>query len=172
MGFENSAGLGVNAHYGPRTTDKTGGGVYTNKLDNDILELEFSYDDLPDENTAFKHLIPANAAILRAELVVLTAFAGGTSYDIGLVQDGGSAIDADGIDAAIALASINAVGARVRCDGALVAAETVDATSASTTEPLIYSQPTIGSNAGSVKVAATGTFTAGKARLVIEYRKL
>ena len=62
-------------------------------------------------------------------------------------------IDADGIDAAVAAAAMSSVGETVLCDGALVQATAG-----------------IGSAAGQLVVAATGTYTAGEARVIIKYR--
>lgn len=156
--------------YGPRVIEDKLPTKYVGDKGEEVLEVTFSYDDLPtyglDEAI---YRIPANARIKEATLTVITAFAGGTSYDIGLYQEDGTVIDADGIDAAIALAAINTAGNRVRSDGALVSSFTVDATSVSTTEPPAYTAPTIGAAAGQIVVAATGTFTAGKARLRVVY---
>lgn len=95
--------------------------------------------------------IPAGAHITRAVLVVTTAFAGGTSLTIGLAQKGGSVIDADGIDAAVAAADL-AANKVVQCDGALVGAVA-----------------TVGANNAYVYTTASGTFTAGAATLYIWY---
>lgn len=127
------------------------------------MVVDINWDDLPtfttDSNndgslnkfSGQDNFIPANSFITNAYLVVETAFADGTSYDIGLYDEDGSAIDADGIDAGVALAALGADEAVV-CDGALV-----------------RGTATIGSSNGYLVVAETGTFTAGKAKLFIEY---
>jgi hypothetical protein len=113
------------------------------------LEYTFSYDDLPVNGLDELILrVPANAVIKSAHIRVLTAAAGGTSYDFGLYQPDGTVIDADGIDAAVATAALTA-GAHIACDGALIGAS-------------------IGADAGQLVVAATGTFTAGKFQVVLE----
>lgn len=116
------------------------------------IALPFKYDNLPTNSTndAGVLSIPAHAQIVDARLETKVAFAGGTSYDIGLVQSDGTAIDVDGLFAALALASINAKGKWANGAGALVGAG-------------------IGANAGQIKVTATGTFTAGEARLLVTY---
>ena len=126
------------------------------------MVVDINYDDLPTfttdanndgTNEAFSDqdaYIPAGSYITKATLIVETAFAGGTSYDIGLYNQAGSVIDADGIDAGVALAVMDANMA-VDCDGLLVA-----------TQDLVTADAYL-------VVAATGTFTAGKAKLVIEY---
>lgn len=95
--------------------------------------------------------IPAGSYITKATLVMTEAAAGGTSVSIGLAQPDQTVIDADGIDSGILTAEM-AADMAVDCDGALVS-----------------TQATIGSERGVVYITRTGTFTAGKADLVIEY---
>ncbi len=122
-----------------------------------VLSHTFSFDDLPVASLDEANLgLPANSFIESVSLRVITAFAGGTSYLIGLEEADGSTIDADGISgAAIILAEMDAVGDNVVCDGALV--------------NLLVG---IGTAAGKVVVAETGNYTAGKAVLEIRYREL
>src|SRR5688572_21309346 len=64
--------------------------------------------------------IPADSLLLSATLFVTTAFAGATAVmDIGTYNAAGTAVDDDGIDSAVAVATLvdNAV---VTCDGALI----------------------------------------------------
>ena len=141
-------------HYGTREIEDVLPSKYKTHGGEDVLEYTFSFDDLPTNGQDEAILrIPANARIKEATLTVITAFAGGTSYDIGLDQPDGTVIDVDGIDAAVATAAIDAVGETVIMNGALVGG-TVG----------------IGANAGQLTVVATGTYTAGKARirLVVE----
>jgi len=105
----------------------------------------------PSDNEAF---IPAGSYITSASLVVTTAFASGGSatLSIGAYQQDGTTVDADGIDATIALAAL-AANKAVACDGALVGGTaTVGAAD-------VYIKPDYG----------TAAFTAGAAKLVIEY---
>lgn len=155
---------GLTRHYGPQDKrDKAyqivdvGGGIKQ-------LVIDFSFDDLPgfdadasggttpDSFSDAIPAIPALAAIVSARFLVTTAFADGTSYTVGLHEQDGTAIDADGLFTAsnLPVADIDAVGDFVVGDGALVGAS-------------------IGADKGYVRVAASGTFTAGKARMVIEY---
>jgi len=124
------------------------------------MVVDFSYDNLPMATAANfadagNQVIPRGSFIVAARIEAVTAFAGGTSYDIGLVQadDGSTAIDADGLFAAAALllATINTSGKWLLGAGALVGAVS------STTK------------AGLIKVTATGTFTAGRAKLYVTY---
>ena len=99
--------------------------------------------------------IPANSYITGAHLMVTTAFTSGGSATLGIgaYNSAGSAIDADGIDAAIALSAINATTKAVACDGALVGAAIMTGAADA------YIKPNYG----------TAAFTAGAAKLVITY---
>lgn len=106
----------------------------------------------PDANDAF---IPAGSYIKNAYLIVETAFTSGgaATLNIGTYQSDGTAIDADGIDAAIALAALNAGDKVVVCDGVQVGGTT-----------------TVGSNKAYVEFDYdTAAYTAGKAKLYVEY---
>ena len=105
----------------------------------------------PAANDAF---IPAGAYITKATLIVTTAFAGtSAALNIGLQTAAGSAIAAQGIDAAIAVTDINAIGEVVACNGTYVAGVT-----------------TVGSANAYVSFDYdTAAFTAGAGKLVIEY---
>jgi len=105
----------------------------------------------PDDHDPF---IPAGSFIKSASLVVTAAFTSGgaATLTIGAYDQAGTAIDADGIDAAIALAAVGADKA-VACDGALVGGTA-----------------TVGSDDAYIKANyGTAAFTAGAATLVIEY---
>lgn len=142
----------IRNHYGERKViEKFGGNPITSGTTEEAV-WEFSYDDLPTYSTGeMEKYIPANAFIKSSHLEVIEAFTGGTSYNFGLYQGDGTVIDADGIDAAVATAALTA-NAWIVNDGALVGAA-------------------VGAADGQLTVAATGTFTAGKARLIIEYVK-
>lgn len=102
--------------------------------------------------------IPANAIIVNADLVITTPFtsAGAATLTIGTYNAAGTAIDADGIDATIAITAIDADGDVVQCDGAQVSG-------------LV----TVGGAAAYVgAIYGTAAFTAGAAKLIIEYIKV
>ncbi len=105
----------------------------------------------PQDHDAF---IPAGSYITGAHLLVSTAFTSGGSatLTVGTYTQAGAAVDADGIDAAIALAAIGADKA-VACDGAAVGG-TATVGGADVYVEAIY---------------GTAAFTAGEAKLVIEY---
>lgn len=129
------------------------------------MVVDINFDDLPTfttdsdndgTNDAFSgqdNYIPAGSFITRAIFVVETAFAGGTSYDIGLYDEDGTVIDVDGIVDAMLLAEIDDdVNNAHVCDGDLVGG-------------ILH----IGAANGYLVVTEAGTFTAGKGKLLIEY---
>jgi len=143
-------------HYGPRPIEELAGSRYAGSQGVKKLNFTFSHDSLPVHDLdLLVPVLPANCRIMKATLRVHEAFAGGTSYDIGLVEPDGTAVDAAGIDDDILLAAIDTVGETVLCNGALV-------------DNLLG----IGVAAANVEVVATGTFTAGKATLEVEFEEL
>lgn len=100
--------------------------------------------------------IPANALIVDANLIMTTAATSGgaATLTIGTYNAAGTAIDADGIDATIALTAIDAIGDVVQCDGAQVNGLVTVGTAAAYVG-LIY---------------GTAVFTAGAGKLIISYQ--
>lgn len=159
MSFETDAKRSVYNHYGERTTN----GKFGSEVPSDgfIKEVswDFSYNDLPAGSTNKLFLyVPSGAKPLEAYFQVITAFAGGTSYDIDLVTSAGAAIGAgtDKLWDAVTLAEIDA-------------SETVlkSSTHAGTNSGNALEVP-LTSN-GYLAVAATGTFTAGRGRITLKY---
>ncbi len=143
-------------HYGPRDIEQTIGAAHASVAGETTLTTTFTFDDLPV--AGLDALIPRIAGrshIKKATLRILEAFVGGTTVTIGLETTAGGTIDADGIDATIATAVIDAVGDTVNCDGALVG--------------LLVG---IGAADANVVVTTAGTYTAGKAVLEIVYAEL
>lgn len=151
----------VTASYGQRSLDSKFGAT-SNDGGGALKEAvwQFSYNDLPtsSSNTAFTLTLPAGCTPVEAYFDVMTAFAGGTSYDIDFVTSGGSAIGSgtDKLWDGLALAEIDS------------------------TVTVLPARPHAGTNsgnaldvplasAGQLKVTATGTFTAGEARIVVKY---
>lgn len=102
-------------------------------------------------------VLPANSVIMAATLV-MTASAtsgGAATLDIGTYNAAGSAVSATGIDSAIALTAIDAIGETVRCDGTLT-----------TTGSPATVDTYIGLKWN------TAAYTAGAGKLYIEYIKL
>lgn len=138
---------GARTSFGPRTTEtKVPASVLTLGAKKQLV-LPVKYDDLAthEEGDVTGASIPANALITGVYAsAATTAFAGGTSYAINLVEDDGTAITS--VVSAITLAEMNS-GAVVSVDDA-----------------------TVGSTGPAyVEVVATGTFTAGVGAVVIEY---
>ncbi len=153
MTFEVDPKRAVTNSYGVRVTKQKYGGV----INEDVIKsasYTFSYDDLPNWTAQKLELvIPANAKILFARLDVLVGFVGGTSYTVGTSKSSdGTVVNATGLFTAanLPVASIGARGNFIIGSGAQVGA-------------------TVGVDAVEVAVVATGTFTAGKARITIQY---
>lgn len=131
---------------GQRTTY---GEVQETRVVVDWADLEaFGTETIFDGSTT----IPNGAHIKSAEFYVDEAFAGATAtLGFGLIdQDRSTAIDADGIDAAIAVTAIDALGDTITCDGALI--------------------NTTLTNTGLVTATVgTANFTAGKGVLTIKW---
>jgi len=155
MSYTNSDGLFV-------ITNNAQGAVRDNGLNaqNGVKTMVFEIKDAtklgtsavdPQPNDAF---IPAGSYITKASLVVTTAFTSGGSatLTIGLQQADGTIIDADGIDATVAVADL-AANKAVVANGALVGG-TATIGAADAYMSVIY---------------GTAAFTAGAAKLVIEY---
>lgn len=140
--------------FGRRTTEKSAALVLPSSGPTKTMVVPFNFDELPGVgdslNDATYGLIPAYAHIKSSILFVETAFLGGTSYNIGLHLPDSTVVDLDGIDAAVLTAALTANTPIVN-DGALVGAGNV------------------GAAAAQVTIVATGTFTAGTGKIVIEY---
>lgn len=100
---------------------------------------------------------PAYSSVLRVIVIVDEVAAGGTSFTVGTYNKAGTAIVATGLVTATegVLANIDTLGARTYGAGALVSSAVETAS--------------VGANAAFPAVAATGTFTAGKGRIIVEY---
>lgn len=126
----------------------TGTVNYTSDLNNDNTLDGFNSGDV---------YLPANSSVLRATWIAKDAAAGGTSFTVGTYTQAGAAIAATGLITATegVLANTNAAGKRIYGAGALVS------TTAGTAG--------VGTADAYIGVSTTGTFTAGKGRLIIEY---
>lgn len=159
MSFENSAGLNVRNSYGPRTTNNKFGGKLPGDGGIKQLEYVFSYDDLPAASLLeMEHLMGDNALIVDANFEVIVGFAGGTSYDIDVVDTAGGAIGTgeDKLWDLLAVADINVAGER-----------SVSSTHGGTNSGNALNVQLV--SPAQLQVVATGTFTAGKARILIDY---
>jgi hypothetical protein len=148
---------GLLIKYGPDRHLDSRPGVIQSNDPVETMEVPFTYDNLPGAVNGDYGIvnIPAGAYLVSAYIEVGTQFAGGTSLAIGTEQNDGTAIDADGIftDAELPLANLT-VGAVIAASAGADVGTIIDA-----------------SNDAYVVVTATGTFTAGTAKLVIKYIK-
>ena len=101
--------------------------------------------------------IPANAFIVDAFWQTHTAWIGGTSWNVGLVELDGTGGDPNGLWAALPIASVNAIG------------ETAPGTIATYGGALVGAVAGIGTTDLYLEITPTGTFTAGAARIVLRY---
>lgn len=102
-------------------------------------------------------VIPAGAYITNAYIISETTFTSGgaATLTVGLYNAAGTAIDADGIDATVALAALTADDVVV-CDGALAGGVLTIG----------------GADAYVGAIYGTAAYTAGAAKVVIEYVKV
>jgi len=151
MSYYNADGLYVLTNGDQGAVNDKGANVYS-VIKTLVVDVDLETDISPKANDPF---IPAGSYIKSATAVVTEAAAGGTSVNIGLssLASNGTAtpIDADGIDAGVLTAAL-AANLAVVCNGALVGGTAG-----------------VGSANAYVTTTATGTFTAGKFKLVIEY---
>lgn len=151
MSWLNDDGLII--EFGVEKTTKQKGGESSTDGDTRVYTFDIDAADLVvGAVTVLARLnVPSTAFIKSAELSVNTAFAGGGTLDLGFVEnDNATEIDYDGIDAAIATASMTE-GDLITADGAKIGT-------------------TLG-GAQPAKVMArcnTTAFSAGKARLTLE----
>ena len=158
MSYTNSDGLYVltNGDQGTVLTQGTTAGSNRQVMVLDYtltgLGTTFGSSNINPQNP----FIPAGSVILSATIVMTTAATSGGSatLTIGTYNSAGTAIDADGIDATVAVAALGA-SATVRCDGAHL-----------TTDGYLTANAYIGA------IYATAAFTAGVAKVIIEYAKV
>ena len=154
MSYTNEDGLYVLSNGAEGTVANDGGAL------NSVKYLVIDFPDATEIGSAavaptgMEAYIPAGSYITKASLVVTTAWTSGGSgtLGIGLQTAAGVAIDADGIDAAIAKTAL-AADTAVICNGALVGGTA-----------------TIGAADAYISfIYGTAVFTAGAGKLVIEY---
>ncbi len=151
MSWENVNGR--QTHFGALEADNKFGGEVADGGAQREARLTFSYDDLPaaDADNEMLKAIPSGAAITEAYIKVLEAMDGSSgTLTVGVAQaDGGVAIDADGIDVAVAQASLTA-GAVITCNGALIGGSAL-------------------SERGVIVATTGGTVSAGRFEVVVKY---
>lgn len=157
MSWTNSDGLRIMFGTEKGEANDTGShavpAIHTMEVDIDWSDITAAASHITNQtvNDAF---IPAGAYIKSATIIPSTAFtsAGSATLTVGLCQADQTVIDADGIDATVAKAAL-AANTVVACDGALVGGTA-----------------TVGANDAYVYfTTGTAAWTAGRARLIIEY---
>lgn len=149
---------GLRVRFGTLDSQPAPGVVSTGGVEHEI-RVELVGTDLGtavlDRDIMHGAVIPSGAVISQATLYVTTAFTSGGAATLTIgtykVSDN-TALDADGIDAAVALTAIDADGDWFECDGAQVA-----------TPSAITADCYIGA------IYGTAAFTAGQATLVVRY---
>lgn len=157
MSYTNNSGLYVLTR-GDQGTVREGGVTERGQL---VLEFDLTTLGTSISSTdidPYDAVIPNGAVITGATLVMTDAATSGGSatLTIGTYNSAGTAIDADGIDAAIALTAIDADNDVVRCDGA-------QATGVG---------GKLAANAYVKAIYGTAAFTAGTAKLVVDFEKV
>lgn len=136
---------GVAAHYGPREVNNSHGGQESTKMGvTKTAEWDFKFDNLPavlDSN--LPQVIPGNASVINATVFVDDNWTGATALSVDLVEKDGT----------VALADI--VPATDLDEGDVTTADVGTKVSA---------------NPVQLVVTTTGTATAGKARVVVQYK--
>ena len=194
MGFESNTGLGTWNHYGPRVVDnKYGGDVGTRgsvkeaRWDVDLAQEitgapTTSNEVITSGTVGFQYIIPAYANILSCRAMVVEALsttggsaAAAASFQVGLEQADGTAIDVDGLidatDGALTIAANDNAQPRGSYLQGGSAALVPDYGTAATPAETV----SIGANAGELtaKVVIDNitdmTAIAGKIRIVVEY---
>lgn len=157
MSYVNADGLNVLVHGDQGVVQDKGtvksGVVQTlvyNIADATAIGSTFGASDIDPQDP----VIPAGAYIKAAYIISETTFTSGgaATLTVGLYNAAGSAIDADGIDATVAIAALTAADV-VKCDGAL-AGGVLTVGAADAYVGAIY---------------GTAVYTAGAAKVVIEY---
>lgn len=157
MAYTNADGLRVLMHGDAGQVRKVGGTADEQLrviIDLATLGTSVTVNDID----VYDAVIPAGSVITSATLAITDAATSGGSatLTIGTYGEDGTAIDADGIDAAIALTAIDAANDVVRCDGA-------QATGVA---------GKLAVDAHVKAIYGTAAFTAGTAVLLVEYTKV
>lgn len=144
---------GLRQGYGARDSKNENAATVRTQGNIEVWQFPIDYDTLATIGTApvSKSIpIPANSTILRGQLQVTTAFAGGTNIDFGLMNSAGTAIDDDGLDSAVLTSAMTPANTIVTFDGALIGAN-------------------VGTADAYFGTVVTGTYTAGAGIVTVEY---
>lgn len=150
----------------PRELANKGGAVKEMIIDYDLAQLsamggtsfttDINNDGTRDGFNDGDYRLPKRSSVLRVTILATESAAGGTSITVGTYTKAGAAVAATGLVTATEGVTANlAAGKRTFGAGALAAA-------AAGTDG-------VGANDVYVAIASTGTFTAGKGRILVEY---
>lgn len=152
--WNNADGLRVG--FGTRTQERQEAGVHNTLGKSEEARLDISWQSGSGATNGAFILIPAGSAVKNVRLEVDQSFAGGTSITFG------DAADADGWITATAASAANlaTAGRHIPGDGVYAVAAT---TPPSQQVPKVYATDT------KLFITVAGTFTAGRANIVVEY---
>ena len=156
MSWLNDDGLFVK--FGTEKPAVDGAGENTTDGDIRTIAVEIGFAEMGATGTTILSdgvSIPSGVFLESATFTVTTAFVGATAtLGFGTIDTDRSTVhDVDGIDAAIAITAIDAIGDTIACDGALIG------TVLSNSTPMLLTS-----------TVATAALTAGAGQLVIKYR--
>lgn len=115
------------------------------------LELEVYFDEANTGASAKNAVLPVGAVVLSATVYVKQAFVGGTALNVGTIKNDGSGAAATALVTATESAVANlTAGAVIKGAGALIGA-------------------TVATDPVQITCAPTGSHTAGRATVLIEY---
>ncbi len=146
---------GLFVGYGTRTSDNENAATVRTMGNVEILQFPLNWDSLPASGTApsVKSVsIPRHSTMVAGNFRVSEAFLSGTNIDFGTMNSAGTAIDDDGFDGAVTAAAM-ALNAVIDFNGALM--NDIDVS--------------IGTVDAFFATVVTGTFTAGKGIVTLEY---
>jgi len=159
MAFEDSAGINVRNHYGPRVINNKFGGELPGDGAIRQIEYVFDYDELPQNDTGeMSVLLPDNSVLVDVYWHTLVPFVGVTSYNVDLVEQDGS--------------SIGLLSDKIFNDLLLVEIDTAGEVNLSSTHTGTNSGNALGIaiiEPSNLHIVATGVATAGRARVVLDY---
>jgi len=147
MAYENTSGIGVHAHYGPR---EVGSSIGVERSTDSFHQLSVYFNE-NTFNDGFipAYVIPTGAKFIRGVLTVEQALVGATVVLVGEAENEAT----NGVDISTLFGS---VGTKVLAVGDTAGEWAFGATAALTTDQ-------------TVGVAVTGTATAGRGTLTLEY---
>ncbi len=151
--WTNSDGLFVG--FGTRDSSNQNAATVRTMGNVEIMQFPLNFDNMPASGTAPSSksiLIPRHSTMTAGNFRVSEAWAGGTNIDFGTMDSAGVAIDDDGFDVAVLTAALT-LDAVIDFNGALM--NDIDTS--------------IGVVDTYFATLVTGTFTAGKGIVTLEY---